>query len=240
LRWRDHSIPDQPQNEYACFAGTQSATKSPHPMKPLYSKSALFLFSLLTFTLAGRASPIDAITISGGPLIAQGGITAGFQFTLFQAANVVSLGVFDAGSDGLAEAHDVGLWSSTGSLLASSTIAAGTGAILDNGFRYNDITPLTLTAGTYRIGAYFATSADPFSYYDTVTYAVPVTYQTGSVDYGSSLQDPSTLVGLGGFFGANFRIESPDSSVPDGGATATLLGGALLGFVALRRRLARA
>ena len=58
------------------------------------------------------------------------------------------LGVWDQSGDGLAEAHQVGLWDLVGNLLASANVASGTAAPLTGGFRYTALgSSVTETSG---------------------------------------------------------------------------------------------
>ena len=66
------------------------------------------------------------------------------------------LGVYDAGGDGLVNAHQVGLWTSTGSLLISATVPPGTDAPLENGYRYVSVDPVALMPAHYVIAAQFS------------------------------------------------------------------------------------
>ncbi len=82
--------------------------------------------------------------------------TVGFSFTLKDSPlRVTSLGVYDAGTNGLSRTNFVGLWDNSGSLLASVTINRSTNAPLVGFFRWADLSsPITLSASnTYRIGA---------------------------------------------------------------------------------------
>jgi hypothetical protein len=54
------------------------------------------------------------------------------------------LGVFDDGGDGLVNSHQIGLWRDDGTLLASTTVPAGTAAPLFGGYRYVPITPVVI------------------------------------------------------------------------------------------------
>lgn len=83
--------------------------------------------------------------------------TVGIVFEVATDIIVTDLGFQDADSDGLAVSHQVGLWENDGaaqSLLASTTIQAGTASTLDADYRYESVAPITLTAGTrYFLGA---------------------------------------------------------------------------------------
>jgi len=68
---------------------------------------------------------------------------------------VTALGYEDRNRDGLNGAHQVGIWDSNGSLVASVTVPAGTNAVLEGAWRYMALdTPVALSAqSTYWIGA---------------------------------------------------------------------------------------
>ena len=57
---------------------------------------------------------------------------------------ITQLGVFDSDGDGLASAHQIGLWALDGTLLASATIPSGVSAPLVDGYRYVQISPVTI------------------------------------------------------------------------------------------------
>ena len=82
---------------------------------------------------------------------------------------ITQLGVFDTLGDGLANAHAIGIWSANGTLLASTTIPAGTAAALVDGYRYMPISPVLIPA----INA---------TNYPTVTTLIAVAYLAGDAD----------------------------------------------------------
>lgn len=95
-------------------------------------------------------------------------ITSGYSFTVQSSPLVVSaLGIWDENTDGLFNSHQLGLWSSTGTLLASTTIASGASAPLVGEFRYATLTtPLLLSPGSsYVLGAnYNMNDADRYHF----------------------------------------------------------------------------
>ena len=79
--------------------------------------------------------------------------TLGDIFTPAENITVTSLGLFDYQDNGLGEAHEVGIFNQSGTLLASGLVSAGTVNPLADHFRYAAIAPLALTAGqTYIAG----------------------------------------------------------------------------------------
>lgn len=80
--------------------------------------------------------------------------TRGWSFFNYRpegAILITQLGVFDAGGDGLVNSHAIGLWALDGTLLASATVPAGTGAPLIDGYRYASISPVIIPRATSEI-----------------------------------------------------------------------------------------
>lgn len=79
---------------------------------------------------------------------------------------ITQLGVFDKDGDGMANAHQIGLWAINGTLLASGTVQAGTTAQLVDGYRYVSISQVVIPIG------YLAQSA----------FIIAANYTTGDAD----------------------------------------------------------
>ena len=96
---------------------------------------------------------------------------------------ITQLGVFDTLGDGLANAHAIGIWSANGTLLASTTIPAGTVASLVDGYRYMPITPVLI---------------EPliFTNYSTAITLIAAEYLAGDAD---DLVTPNGIYGGPGF-----------------------------------------
>lgn len=192
-----------------------------------------------SFTPA-RAVPVTAFDFTGGTRGGTSGITLGFDFDVHSTVAVTHLGMFDADSNGLVASHLVGLWSDTGVLLGQVTVASGTSALLDDSFRYVQLTtPLLLTAGKYVVGA-------QVNGFETYAQNAAVQNLTGLLTYGTSrvyndgigFAFPNRINPFGdnaGYFGPNLKVEEVATGVPDGGGF-SLLAIALLGFVAAGRR----
>ena len=157
----------------------------------------------------------------------------GYQFTVGgTAAQINALGVYDHNSDGLLDAHDVGIWDSSNVLLRSVSVPSGTSATLLDDFRYADVAPLTLSAGTtYVIGALFFNSEgglegsgnpavdDPFIDGDPRPWddvAGITTLQSRFNDSGTLVQ-PTVNGGnpIGRWAGANATFIAPPSAAPE-------------------------
>ena len=166
--------------------------------------------------------------------------TKGWAFINYGAGSyigITQLGVFDSGGDGLANPHDIGLWALDGTLLASTTIPAGTAAPLVDGYRYMPITPVWIPAGSLTnfnskaiiAAEYSASDVDDLLTPQTGGYAAgldAVIFQ-GAPSYGRfgfgtglpfpnrprSAPDPEGSYGAP-FWEVNFQFTVPEPSVP--------------------------
>ena len=164
--------------------------------------------------------------------------TLGFEFSVSSAQSVSALGVYDNLGNGLTAPAQIGIWSTGGTLLTSTTIVAG-GGTLNGLFRYASITPFALTAGThYIVGAYTTDLASSLGTGQSGTGNVNplVTVYTDRYVNSSSFSFPSTTNSFAGgaWLGANFDFGAA-AAVPEPATWAMML----LGFgaigVALRR-----
>jgi hypothetical protein len=192
-----------------------------------------YLFAVATVAQAATVG----VTVSGGDVFNNGTWTLGYSFLVNTSINVTSLGVYDNGGDGLLVSHDVGLWDSSGNLLASTTVAAGTAAPLDSGFRFSSISSVALSAGsTYYVGAVIGFD-DPWLQDPTVTSAPEITYVSRQYEASSGSLVFPDLAGSGttGYFGGNFQFGAATSQVPEPSTWALAIG-ALAGLSTLKRR----
>ncbi|MFT7220123.1 MAG: hypothetical protein ACI8Z1_001740 [Candidatus Azotimanducaceae bacterium] len=139
------------------------------------------------------------------------GATIGWEFTTSNDLDITSLGVWDKDSDGLADSHQVGIFTLGGSLLTSTTVNSGTGNTLESEFRWADLAgSFNLSAGTYVVGAYMATSADRGAAAASITTSSDVTFNRNLFLYGSGFSLPTNYWSGhdAGNFGANFQYES--------------------------------
>lgn len=151
--------------------------------------------------------------------------TVGWSFAVGpRDLTLTALGVYDREADGLLDAHPVGLWTGTGTLLAQTTIPAGTAGTLVGDYRYRSVPHLTLAAGqTYIIGAYFGpvedhcvggACGDVLLLQGSQIYAPGISFnrsvQTHSAAGSGALAFPNVNAGVDeGVFGPNFQLMAP-------------------------------
>ncbi len=197
---------------------------------------------VLSFSSLAKADTVALTSVTGGLLATSGSDQLyGWVFTVNAPITVTSLGVFDNGGDGLAISHDVGIFNeTTEALVGSTTVPAGTGGTLIDGFRYESVSPFSLIQGdSYVI---VMTMPQGNTDYQTIeatseTTASQITYVTSAFDSSSTLVFPPTS-GNGsyapGLFGPNFTFAS--TAVTPEPTSIVLLGTGVLSMAGFARR----
>ncbi len=169
------------------------------------------------------------------------GCTLGYVFNVSSAVTIDGLGVYDAGSDGLNNTHELALWDNGGALLRSASVGAGAtasdvSASEAGRYLYSDVATLTLNPGTYIVGGLFEVgdtdhvvfgAGGIFSNDAGAAYAGSAWINTGA------LQFPTNQLGSSDrYFGPTLRLAS--TAVPEPGVVVLLIFG-LVGIFFVRR-----
>ncbi len=182
----------------------------------------------------------NGASVTNSSIVGNFDVNIGWSFTVGATPiTLTQLGFYDFGADGLTSSHQVGIWTNGGeTLLAQTTIQAGTASPLLGDYRYEIVAPIGLAANTaYVLGALSpASSTDRFIYSTKQTYDSRITYGTSRI--GSSetpgtgtLRYPgSSTLGNQGYFGPTFQSISA-INVPEASTLAFTLP--TLGMVAL-------
>lgn len=207
---------------------------------------SVLCFLCFAFASSVGATPLVSWSQTGLSVGTSGTYTLGYEFTVGPAgARVGALGFFDYQGNGLATAHQVGLWNAAGALLASATVTGGDPLVSvgsqGDGFRFATISTLLLAPGNYVLGAFYSDPSDFYSIQPSGLSVAPgFTISQSLLIFGpSTLTKPNQPVANSGYFGPNLLLV-PELS---GGTAGTPLAFMALGLLALtggRRRGAQA
>jgi hypothetical protein len=206
-----------------------------------FSLAGLIAAALLTWTPSASASPLTldfTNTVNSNVFVCTADCTVGWSFEVNSQIQVDGLGIFDVGGNGLINDHAVGLWDSTGTLLASGTVTNAatpmTSISGDGRWMVQTIAPVILSSGTYTIGGFYgAFGADTFIARGTSATIPEIGFTGDALTFTAALSNPTGTDPSfnDGFFGATFTAQA----VPEP-ANLMLLG---TGILAVTRRVRR-
>ena len=184
---------------------------------------------------SARAS-IIGYTSSGGSHDPNDGFTMGVRFDTNQGIVIDSLGVLDVDENGLDVPYEVGLWDdASGEPLASATVLAGTGSTLQDGYRFESITPVSLAAGgTFIVAAYYDDRPDTDPLRDKLFGSTPTAAPAVALDSVTMFASGDAL-GFPDLVSPDFRSTAGFTFVPEP-TTALLLMAGLAGLAVGGRR----
>lgn len=203
----------------------------------------LSLFSLAVGSLPAKASELalDFTGTAANSFLFD--LTFGWSFTANQSIVVDGLGFFDdelrTGAD-LRQDHLVSLWDIQGVLLAQTTITNASTAVASTAvggeWLFNDISPVTLTAGDYVIGAYDPActnilDCDDIRFFGSAITSPLITFIEALDVSGNGFPTSSIPSRNDGYFGPNLRVNAVP--VP---AAIWLFGTGLIGLVGFSKR----
>jgi hypothetical protein len=217
-----------------------------------------FRVCLLVAAVANLVALSSASAVVITPFVTQSGGTPrndtypqagyGFYTNVSGTVQINQLGYWDEGNNGLAVAHNVGLYNFNGvnsTLIAKAIIPAGTGATLESGYRWASIPTITLTdtqqgADYYQLIASHGTD----TWYDGGVVVVTASFGTltgNGFALGAPMGNVGDTAGLGPtgipFGGANMGFAEP---IPEPSTIALLgIGALLIGRYHWKRRLSR-
>ena len=186
---------------------------------------------VLDLTGGGTAEPCRTCGGSGE--------TFGWSFTVNNTITINGMGIWDNGSNGIGPSTQVGIWTSSGSLLGSTTVSNTSSVVASasnqGSWLMETIAALTLSPGDYLLGAVFFGNTPLAQIGSTFTNIADITVG-GGVRHGNSngglaapLVNHSSLI-----FGPTMHLQDANQVPEPTGLALVSLG--LLCVVALRRR----
>ena len=208
-------------------------------MKTLFLAPIILVLLAWTASVSANVAVIDFEGVSSARVTDC--CTLGWEFTLTQDITVTHLGIYDYDDNNGFDRHDIGLWQVSDQALLTSGTVRWDSELVD-GFRYDDVEDVLLTAGpTYVVAFYVDWSGSDDEVVTSVSsITIDPVVTIGDVRYevdifGSDITFPTETHG-GYRIGPNFLFETSGSTVPAPGAVGLAgFGASLLGWLRRRR-----
>ncbi len=127
-------------------------------MHKLAVSATLITLSAALGTVTSHATVLQTANNGGAGNQAYSGV--GLEFTVNSPITVNSLGIYDSGLDGITGPLTADLMTLAGGVLATQTFANVSGPLVNGGYLFQSITPVTLSAGSYYLMGYGWTGTD--------------------------------------------------------------------------------
>ncbi len=209
-------------------------------MRKKLAAGLVTILTLLSIVAIVEAMPVAGLISPANPSIYNSEThSLGYKFTADNNVTITALGFFDSYGDGFSGDHLVGLWDENQTLLSSVKLYAGTGSILVDDFRYENIsTTVALTAGnSYYIAG--TTAFDTWVYHtDNIVTDLGISYDGSyyALFTGYNLVFPNSYASGNQYITVNFLMEPAPAPEP---STILLFATGLAGLVSYRIRRLR-
>jgi len=173
-------------------------------------RSNAFLFAVGLALLAGPVCAYADLAVdftNPGQEWNNGNWSLGWKFSVNAPLTVEALGFYDDQKNGLTEAHDVGIFDSTGALIVSGRVQPNDP--LESWWRWTGVTPTTLVVGEeYQIAAVTGTENYTWAPAGFVTDSqVNFLFDSYWTPANGVLTYPNGSDGVTGYFGPNFSTQ---------------------------------
>jgi Domain of unknown function (DUF4082)/PEP-CTERM motif len=219
----------------------------------LFNRPGLFAYAALIALISSLATdPSQASTILQTSTSDRAGNQSwsgvGVEFTVNSPISVTALGIFDSGLNGITGPLTADLMTLGGSILASQTFANVSGPLVNGGYFFQSIAPVTLAAGSYYLMGYGWTGTDQ-EHNSNFGDGHPDSFNTGGglVSFVQAVWTSSSTAAPGTVPTTTFGPTAPNffssanmeftAAVPEPSTWAMMiLGFAGIGFMAYRRK----